>query len=351
MAKDLKLYTHHIYKHFNTIDEFKNYMEYNDKNDLIDNRGDYNASLYELLTANFLIAQGLGNSYKREVSPFKQFDSKIDYRSDFTFYTSDGKEIHIEVWGVPLTKVNDSYSKHYNEKRKLKEQLYYRHREKLTLISIDFEVYQQSYNDLQKSLYDILSPYLTLKFKSISVDLIKPLNIYNENEIYSFLMDYSSDKNYLPSKDELKKDEFGVYLLGYITLKYNGINYFSKKFNTKMRYKANYWNDNTVFEKFLYMVNKYGKILNLYEFKEYNDEELNGLYRYIDRNKGRLYYKIAFVRYCLDNNLTISSDMIKLLNDVITNNVNGVNKIKDELVTLSQEILNKLNKIDNSKVS
>ena len=81
-------------KFFKNYSECKKYINYYNIDDLIDNRGDVNRSYFELYTANYLIAQGLGDKYLREEYPFKDYS----YRSDFTFYLNNDKEIQVEVW-------------------------------------------------------------------------------------------------------------------------------------------------------------------------------------------------------------------------------------------------------------
>lgn len=133
----------------NTLRKLVNYQK---DTDLIDKNGDLNRSTYELITANFLIENRI--DYKREQYPFPRTERR--FRSDFTF-TYNGEVYHIEVWGFPKGNYKSPFSAFYNEKRKEKEKLYKKYG--INLISIEFEVFEKTQDEIQQELKNLLKPY------------------------------------------------------------------------------------------------------------------------------------------------------------------------------------------------
>jgi len=342
MQNELGLYSLHIYKHFKSFNELKKYMNYNDENDLIDNRGDCNKSYYELYVANYLIAQGLNNKYKREQYPFKQFNNSLIYRSDFTFYLENDKQIHIEVWGDSENKKGNYYD--YCKTRKIKENLYNSYKNNIILIEVEPNIFTGTYLEIEKSLYNIFKEYLPLQYKTVDYKLLLPLNALSEEELLQQLMYHSDNDNYLPKGTLLRVEN--ISLLTHIDRKYGGLNYFAKKFNKKMYYRPNHWSKEKVFEALNYMLSKYDRFLSYRNDKNIymNDEELYGLFAYINKHESYHYYKIRYCEYCLENNINIHECAIIHLNNVIIRiNDKNYKNITNEDRLLAQEILNSLN--------
>ena len=340
MFKELGLTNKHIFKHFNSTDELKKYMVYSDKDDLIDNRGDFNKSNRELYVANYFVAQGLSDNYKREQYPFKRFDNSINYKSDFTFYLNNNKEIHIEVWACD-NEENTSKFKNYYKTRLIKEKLYKYYKDNIILIGINKNVFSGTYKEIESNLYNIFKDHINLKFQIVDYNLLLSYNSYNEDELFNMLMEYSNDNNFMPNIKELRIDKNGNSLYDYILRRYGGLKYFSDKYKKEMFTKPNYyWNDEKVFQSFDYMINKYGQILS--KSKCNNDIMFRGLYAYI---KSIHYYKIRYIEYRLQNGFNIFNDMIYYLNNIINEYGNGIknNKnITNEDRLLAQEILNNI---------
>lgn len=326
MSNELKFYHYHIYKHFDNIDQLKIYMEYNDNNDLIDNRGDRNSSYYELYVANFLIAHGLKDLYKREQYPFKKYDKNIFYRSDFTLYLQDGEDIHIEVWGENGDETSPKYQ-NYNETMKTKMSLYDKYSNNMRLISIFPKHLCGTYEQIYKNLFNIFKPYLNLDFKEIDYNLLISNNDLKDYEVFDEIMKYSRDSDYLPTRRELQKDDYGIKLYNIVISKYGGFIYFFNKFNKNMRSKMNnYWNEIEVYNRFDYMFDKYGRILSYEEYKNDKDPNLIGVYSYMQHNKGHIYYKLQYINYIIKNSRKIPDQMVEFLEDANNGRINGTNK-------------------------
>lgn len=339
MGEEYFSFHNHLKKHFKNVQELKDYIGYKKIGKLIDNNNFENKSLYELIVANFLIAQGFGNNYKRERYPFKQFGIKNKYRSDFTLYDND-LEYHIEIWGYP--KENSEKSningriKIYNEKRLEKEKLYNKYSNKIKLINIDFECFQGKYDKIEARLFQIFNPLFDLKFENVGYDLLKPISELTEEEMLEKLLIISEDKDRVPTKKEMRKTEEGKLLLNLIVSKFGGTNYFADKYKLGTKVKRNNtWNEDLLFEKILYMMNTYGKYVT---DKEADDEILKGAHAYVRKNGSYIFNCLNFIRRCFENNIQITEYFNELLFKVI-NRTNV--KMTDLHVELANEIYNK----------
>jgi len=117
------------------INNIKLDMNYNDENDLIDDRGFFNRSICEYMTAQYFIANNV--PYLREQHPF--INKYKNYRSDFTLQLFDGRIIQVEVWGYSKSDNSSKRAISYNIKRKLKENLYNEYN--YILIGINYEIF------------------------------------------------------------------------------------------------------------------------------------------------------------------------------------------------------------------
>jgi len=345
LSSQMEMASAHVYKHFNSLSELKIHMGYDDENDLIDRRGDSNRSLYELYLGNYLVSQGLGNNYKREQHPFKKFDKKIKYRSDFTLYPKDDKIIHVEVWGDKSGGGVGQLFGSYCETRRLKEIQYAKYSDEFTLVGINPEVFLGTYEQMENKLYLIFKDILPLNFKKVDVDLLLPFHKLNEQELFKELMSYSDNEKYLPKGVDLKLTDGGRRILNYITTKYGGLNYFADKFNIKMKdNKINYWDDIKIFEGFDYLIETYGRIVTYNQSKQLKDDNISGLFRQIQKNGGHVLYKLKYINYCIDNSTIISDTLMKYLYDASINKLNGVKTVDPQHQLLAKQILEKYNK-------
>jgi hypothetical protein len=214
MIKELKI-DQRIIMSFGGVNDIKNLLNYTDSKDLIDLRGDYNRSFYELFTANWFCLQGLKNKYLREKSPFPKCEG--NYRSDFMFKLENEKELHVEIWGYEDGK-NDKRSIDYNKEKQIKLDLYKKYSDKITLLSIEGNIFSQKYNDIQKSLEELFKPFLKLQFKTIDYEkLISPSKLTDEG-LYKEVMKYS-DEEKLPLTKELPYSLYYEVLKRFISYK------------------------------------------------------------------------------------------------------------------------------------
>jgi hypothetical protein len=339
-------YAHSFNKYFKDFDSCKKEINYFNKDDLLDNRGDINRSYYELFTANFLIMQGLGDKYSREEHPFKEFDSELGgYRSDFTLYTKNNNVIHVEVWADnDKRKETVGYFKEYLSIRKKKERLYRLYSDKITLISIEPSTFSGSLKTVYKKLYKVFIQYINLEFKTIDFELMLPRNFMTEEQILSKLMTYNNgDTTRLPYIDEIKSKNGGYSLLLDINRRFGGLNYFSKKYNLKMGNKVNYWSDKKVFEIYGYMIDKYCKFYTKEDNKKIKDENLNGFYSYVEQNIGVVNSKLKYCEYILNKDIDLNEFLLGYINDIINNCLKHVTTITQEQQEFAKQILNKYN--------
>jgi len=335
-------------KYFKDYCECKKEIGYYNKNDLIDNRGDVNRSHYELFTANFLIAHGLGEKYLREEYPFKTFDNLLNYRSDFAFYPVNKKQIHIEVWGDSDTKQEtEGYFKDYLTTRKKKEELYSLYSNEIILISIEPSTFSGGLKSIERKLYDIFKNYLELEYKIIDIELLLPYNSMTEDEMFKKLMECSKDKNSLPFRRDVAKIKGGNTLLKYIDKRYGGMRYFAEKYNLNISHRTNYWNSEKVFECFDYMINKYDKILTKNEFDNSKDNKFKGFYTYTGSNGGFIYHLTKYIENLVNSNIIIKDYLHKYLLNVSKNTIHHYHSVKPEHQLLAKQILDKYNKLQN----
>jgi len=338
MGGVLRISSREFQKYFKNFEECKKYIGYYNKDDLIDNRGDLNRSHYELFVANYLIAQGLGDYYKREESPFKKYDTSLNYRSDFTFYLKD-KEIHIEVWASSYDNKFLGIYRDYLNKRKIKEDLYKKNKDDIILIGIEPKTFACSYKQIERNLYEIFKNYLELNYSNIDYELLLTPNNLTEDEVLNLLIKYSSNANKIPSNQEVLKHKGGYALLNYINKRFGGLTYFAVKYGKDIGHKNQYWNDNTVFKSFDYMLEKYNQFLSKTEYKKIDDCRLQGLYAYIDKTYSLIDYKIKYINNLIDNHLILSEYLYKTLCDIANNSIKNFYNLKLETQEKAQRVL------------
>lgn len=265
MQKKLKISSRFIVKN-GGIDYFKQLVGYMETQ-LIDLRGDYNKSIGEYIFANYLCLQGLKEKYLREQHPFPKEEGL--FRSDFTFYIEDDKEIHVEIWGVDKNDNSRDYSKSYNEVRIIKEGLYKKHGYKIIFIGIEYDIFSLKYYDIQNKLYDVLSGYFKLNFKTVSYNQLLNASVINDKEIFKRIMKTSTDKDIFPSSREILNYCSSLYLE--ILKRGYSLNSFANKFGVKLKNNILRWDKQMVFNYFD-MIVKENKIINKASMKgKYNN--------------------------------------------------------------------------------
>lgn len=233
LANDLKIHSSSYLKH-GTLPELREKLGYNDKNYLVDNRGFINKSNFELVTANYLIAQNI--PYKREQYPFKNFDDTLNYRSDFTFYLPN-REIHVEVWGGMKTFKGQRTLYDYDSIMNKKLELYNKYN--VELISITPNVFYNSMDMIKKKLYKIFSDYISLPFINVKDRLVSTYTLHeiSDEELFKKIMKSSENDKILPSYNVMRETK-NEYLFKEVLKRYDSLQDFADKFNVITAYEA-----------------------------------------------------------------------------------------------------------------
>lgn len=304
----------------------------------LDNRGDYNASMGEVYVSNWLIAQGYKDYYDRNVIINKDDGN---YNSDFRMIANDGHELRIEVWGYQEND-NGFYKDAYMKTRKIKEKLYDKYKKCMTLISIE-QSDLTSMKKMQDKLYSKLGKFFTLPFKQINWMQIKCYEDLSEEEFVKELIQYGTNGKF-PTKSELLLRATSR-LITYAQ-KIGGLTYLAKKYGYESYCKMRHWNENSVFDAYIHMLNKYEKFLSNNDLEKLGKQDpiLVGFKDFVKDNGGVIYWKILFSKYLIKNN--ISNDYFSphnYLQGVLTSVDNEFNHRKDHHKILAQNIISELN--------
>lgn len=305
----------------------KKLINYNDEKDLIDLRGDYNRSFPELFTANFLCSHGLNDYYKREQHPFPKIEGK--YRSDFTFYTED-KNIHIETWGVPKNSKQNEKHIEYNRIRKIKESLYKKYNNNIILIGINYDVFNNTYDKIQEKLYELLSPYLNLKYKIVEYENLLNTKIISDKELYDKCFEYSKDGIHFPTTAFLLKNKqsglyFEILKRGY------SLSDFVHKFNGILEKETKSWSKDLIFYYFDKII-KEGNPIN----RKNIDKATGNLQTAIQKYGGYVSLKLEFIKL-LGYIPTQEIEWVKNISE----GINKYNmKITEDDIILSKQLIN-----------
>ena len=327
MEKILQINTHFI-SDFGGLDEFKKLINYDDSKDLIDLRGDHNRSIAELITANYFYSQGLKDKYNREQYPFPKEDRY--FRSDFTFYLENNKELHVEVWGFRESENSTEKAIHYQKTRKFKEVLYEKYSDDIILISINYELFDKKYDEIQKHLYNLFSPYVNLKFKNVSYKKLLSPSLLTDDELFNEAMIVSPDGITLPMTSDLIKHSAGLY---YQILK-RGYTYggFAKKFGVKTKQDKIEWSKKLIFEYFEEII-KVGKVINIKSMNEQHSNLADILkkYGYVTKLKIEYFSKIN----------SIPEQELKWIKNLIDKDINSTAKYSKKDIDKAKQILEK----------
>jgi hypothetical protein len=306
------------------------------KNNYVDESGFYNDSFNEMIFANYLIKNNI--SYSRYEKPYP---NEGKFTCDFCFTTKDGIKYYCEIWGYPKNKNEDNMIiSDYNKTRKIKESLYKKYN--LNLISIEGMIFNYKSSKIQQVLYKILKPYLNYDFIEVDYSCLRPAPKMTDKMLLEEALSYSKDGITLPSPDILNSNGLsGIY--NEIRKRYNNYHVFAEKFGFKTTSKNGYWNIDIIFEKFDYMLEKYGKILNTSELAKQvkQDENLKGLNHAISTFGYFRDVLLQYYEYLLNQKRTIPDIEINRLKQIA-----GIkpdyNKSKEED---KQKALNILSKI------
>ena len=331
-SKDLEIPIYVLNK-FGGLFEIKKVMNYNDKDDLIDDNGWYNKSSYEYIVAQFLIHNNV--TYKREQYPFPKEEGR--HRSDFTFYLNSKDIIHCEVWGYDENNTGRINSV-YTETKSIKKLLYIKHN--IKLIELNNTIFLNKYQDIYNILCNAFREIITSGCEEFDLQVLIPPNKLNETDLFNTVMQYSDDSNYIPSTLMFEdNNKTGLYYE--IIKRYGSLGNFAKKFNkTPHKYNSNVFEQGDVFNIFSNMIKKYKKVLTFEECKKYGYGDLRKL---VNKNGGYINNKLEFYKYSISNKLEIPNVEIQWINDLINKNIKWIsNKITDDQVKIAKSIIDNL---------
>jgi len=330
MEKVLQINTHFISK-FGGVNAFRKLIEYDDSKDLIDIRGDYNRSIGELFFANYSCNQGLKDNYTREQYPFPREEGY--FRSDFTFYLENDKDIHIEVWGVKKSETSSERAIQYYKTRKVKEDLYEKYSDKIILIGINYEIFDKKYEEIQEYFYELLSPYLNLKFKNVSYKKLLSPSLISDDDIFNGIMEISPDGITFPTTIDLSSYNSGLY--SQILKRGYTYNEFANKYGAKTKLDKTNWTKKLILEHFSKILES-GEVIN----KQTLNEEYSGLseatekFGYMTKLKIDYFYKQNTIpSQELDWVINLANNTTKTTSVYSKTEVNKAKKLLDRLYT------------------
>ena len=301
-----------ILQYFGGIEKIKNIMNYT-KDDLIDDAGFRNRSHYEYMVAQFLIHNKI--SYVREQHPFPNPHHNL--RSDFTFELSNGEVYHLEVWGYKKYNASGKRSKQYCKRKAEKIELYKKYN--INLISVENDVFANSFDVIQEKLSMILSPILDCKFHIINHSLMMNPNKLSDDELFKEIIKLSSDKITLPKENDF--DNSNKYLFYEAIKRFGNYGNFAKKYNVCTNSKRNYWNKQKVFDRLNFIHEKYGYLPTSIEIRNRKLAKQDNLFVGIVDAIKRFYPNtmqayLEYYEYCTKNNIALHEHDLKYLNNL-----------------------------------
>lgn len=331
LTYDLKISSRYTGKH-GGIYEIRRKMGYNDENSYMDDKGFFNKSYYEFVTAQYLI-NNTDIDYKREQHPFPKNEGQ--FRSDFTFFI-DNVPYHIEVWGYPDT--DERFRNIYNDRKERKIKLYKKYN--INMIGIQAQTFlNKTIDNIQESLYNIFEPYMQLKTRKLNNDIFFNPKMTDE-EIFNCLMTYSTDGETLPKVPDLKGTEIYKFYSEAVK-RYGSYQIFAEKFGSHVHHRRNYWTLEIIHEKIFNLISN-GEYVIRPRLRELNMHSLESAIQ----NIGSIIEIKLDVYFDNINNLNflmnIHSKELKFLENVMNNRgANIMNKVTPDQQEQAKQILDK----------
>lgn len=302
---------------------------------IYDNNGNLCKSLIERDISNFFIKN---NIYTDKESNYSDItgDKKDRRRFDWKIYINN-TIFYCEYAGMysnpPRGKIGLKYKNKIESKIKTIKD-YNMNDRCIIILPIDLQT---------KTLKEIFVPYFKIDLLDADIN-DDTFNYYlSDDEIFERIMKYSEDENYLPFVDTFRKSE--NYLYTEIIRRYGNYTLFGERYGKYTNQRRNYWNKDTIYGKFVYMINKYGKILSSTELRKVKDDNFKGLADRIKGMGGYIDFKFDFYQYCIDKKILIPIEEINWLNKIINNK--GYYYIsKNELKQRQEEALYILNQLE-----
>lgn len=299
-------------QYFGGIEKIKDDIGYTE-DDLIDESGFHNRSHYEYIVAQFLIHNNI--PYKREQHPFpKPYDNM---RSDFTFEMVNGEIYHLEVWGYQKSDVDGSRSKEYYKRKKEKIALYKKYN--INLISIENDIFSNTFDKIQTKLSELLRDILNADLKVIDHKYLIHPNKMSDDELFSEIMKISKDNVTLPKESDFTEDNKHLFLEA--LKRFDNYNKFAKHFSVVTNRKRGYWNEKTVINRLFNIHDKYGYLptsIKIRNNKLSKDDSLfigivDGV-KSVFGNTVQCY--LLFYEKCIDKNIKLGEKDIEYLTNL-----------------------------------
>lgn len=140
-------------------------------------------------------------------------------------------------------------------KRKTKKKSLYK-KYNINLISIDPDVFSNSFEIIQEKLKNILNPILIKDLKIIDREYMTSPNKLSDNELFEKIMELSEDNITLPKQRDYPDNK--KYLFYEALRRFKNYNRFARHFDVATNNKRNYWNRNSVLSRMMDIKMKYG---------------------------------------------------------------------------------------------
>lgn len=342
LNKNGKTATHSTYiKYFKSIEnvckllniDYSLYHKSGMGNIYLDNNNKFCKSLPERDISNFFIINNFNFEKETSYSEIFENDKRL---FDWKIYINN-KPYYIEYFGLYNKNPRGNIGKKYFKKTKKKIKDLY----KAGLIDQCIFIFPYDYNN--KKLSDIFSfirnDLIDIPFEPDAKFL--EYNILSGEEILDAIMIYSNDINILPSTSLLVENNVSLY--NYIIKKYGSYFDFAELMNKQVINKPNnYWSENKVFEIFIYMINKYDKIITKRDTNIINSDYLCKNIRTIQMQYGWINIKLKFFNYCIDIGHKIPEYELIWLNKIANNIGSGIKgRISKEQQYIAISILNR----------
>lgn len=325
------------------INQVKELMGYVDDFDMVDDRNYFNRSAYEYHVAQYLIHNDIAYDRDVVISPNPEIDGY--YNCDFVLYPIEYPDgIWIEVWG--------GYGKglpNYIQKHDLKKKIYEKYNKRL--VSIYPKIFdKKSFEDIQSSLYDILNPYIKLKYKKIDNALLSCYKSISNDDLLKEVMKLTDNQKgiLLPTFTKIKESDSSLYYE--IIRRFKTCENFGKVMNKIVAVETrDYSNQEEVYKYYDYMINKYNKILNRNEVLDYIDNDdmikaYNKVLKNVHKYGGIYNLRIGYIERMVDNNIKIIPSELSWLYS--TSRYTPKKNTKKQLIT--KEHIEKMNKLINT---
>jgi hypothetical protein len=267
-----------IYRYHGNLNKVAEKMGYELKAFFKTSDGHYVQSANEYLFDEYLYSRGIRHDVGDLIHP--SYPYRYDFKIDDNYF---------EIWGYEDNRKENKRCIRYNEKRKIKEELYAKLGYKLT--SIEAKDFKRPLNEIELSFDNILENLgYDITLKKIDYDIknvAKSCYFWNEETIVNQLKEIIEIKKTFPTLSELQKENKGG--LGDAIKRFGGFEFFRKKLGCGLHHRPDgYWNDSTIIPEIEKVIEQIGHFPNYRELKVLKRTDL---IKAIARNGGFISYQ------------------------------------------------------------